>query len=243
MKLLGKNIIGYTFSGKENHSFHAVNPADNSISSTEYCIASDSDIESALDLATRAAPVLAKLPSEKKVLFLDKIAENILAAGDLLLITCQFETGLPESRIISERGRTISQIKMFSDYIRVCDSAEQMLRIARNLPGQLTITVFCQSEEELVQHTEFIDVIQTKAGRIVFNGVPTGVEVCSSMNHGGPFPASTDSRFTSVGTSSIKRWARPVAFQDCPVVLLPSELKPGNPLKIWRSVNGNTTRE
>ena len=80
-------------------------------------------------------------------------------------------------------------------------------------------------------------------GRIIFNGVPTGVEVCSSMTHGGPYPASTDSRFTAVGINSIKRWLRPVSYQDFPQSLLPDELKNDNPLNINRIVDGVVTKE
>ena len=77
----------------------------------------------------------------------------------------------------------------------------------------------------------------TRVGRIIFNGVPTGVEVCPSMVHGGPYPASTDSRFTAVGVNSIKRWVRPFSYQDWPNELLPDELKNENPLGISRLVN------
>ena len=78
--------------------------------------------------------------------------------------------------------------------------------------------------------------------QIIFNGVPTGVEVCESMTHGGPYPASTDSRFTAVGINSIKRWLRPVSYQDFPQSLLPDELKNDNPLNINRIVDGVVTR-
>ena len=82
---------------------------------------------------------------------------------------------------------------------------------------------------------------QNRVGRIIFNGVPTGVEVCPSMVHGGPYPSSTDSRFTAVGINSIKRWVRPFSFQDWPNNLLPDELKNENPLQISRAVNGSQT--
>ena len=77
----------------------------------------------------------------------------------------------------------------------------------------------------------------------MFNAVPTGVEVCASMQHGGPFPAATDARFTSVGTGAIKRFVRPVCFQDCPSSLLPLELKDENELKILRLINDSYTNE
>ena len=85
--------------------------------------------------------------------------------------------------------------------------------------------------------------LQERVGRIIFNGVPTGVEVCHSMLHGGPYPASTDSRFTSVGVDSIKRWVRPFSYQNWPNELLPDELKNENPLDLFRVVNGSLTKE
>ena len=82
-----------------------------------------------------------------------------------------------------------------------------------------------------------------KVGRIIFNGVPTGVEVCSSMQHGGPYPASSDSRFTSVGTAAIKRFVRPISYQSWPNDKLPYELQDGNPLNIWRLIDGKLTQD
>ena len=104
------------------------------------------------------------------------------------------------------------------------------------IPGQLTATIIGE-EEELIQYADFIQLVIEKAGRVIINGVPTGVEVCAAMHHGGPFPATTDSRFTSVGTDAIKRFVRPVSFQNFPDALLPAELKGSNPLGIWRLVN------
>lgn len=83
-----------------------------------------------------------------------------------------------------------------------------------------------------------VNALQNRVGRIIFNGVPTGVEVCPSMVHGGPYPASTDSRFTAVGIHSIKRWVRPFSYQNWPNELLPDELKDENPLQIQRTING-----
>jgi NADP-dependent aldehyde dehydrogenase len=80
------------------------------------------------------------------------------------------------------------------------------------------------------------------AGRVILNGPPTGVEVGNAINHGGPFPATSDSRFTSVGTSSIKRFVRPVCWQNWSEELLPDELKTDNPLKIWRLFNNEWTK-
>ena len=89
---------------------------------------------------------------------------------------------------------------------------------------------------------EIGEAVKNICGGFILNSVPTGVEVCLSMQHGGPFPASTDSRFSSVGTDGIKRFARPIAFQNWSNELLPDELKNENPLGIWRTVNGELTQ-
>lgn len=122
-----------------------------------------------------------------------------------------------------------------------CESAEELERIIANLEGQLTGTIISDNNE-IKEYPQVITALQNRVGRIIFNGVPTGVEVCPSMQHGGPYPASTDSRFTAVGTQSIKRWVRPFSFQDWPDDLLPNELKASNPLDITRSVNGVLTK-
>jgi NADP-dependent aldehyde dehydrogenase len=121
-------------------------------------------------------------------------------------------------------------------------SKEDLLTIAGKLKGQLTITVMA-NQEDLDNYRELISLLREKTGRLIFNGVPTGVEVCSSMNHGGPFPATTDSRYTSVGTAAIKRFARPISFQDMPDSILPNELKNNNPLGIWRHQDGDWTKD
>jgi NADP-dependent aldehyde dehydrogenase len=97
-------------------------------------------------------------------------------------------------------------------------------------------------DNDLTSNKDLIQLCQQKAGRLIFNGVPTGVEVCHSMHHGGPYPATTDSKFTSVGTGAIRRFVRPVAYQDFLTELLPDELKPDNPLNILRLVDGEYKR-
>jgi RNA polymerase sigma factor (sigma-70 family) len=110
--------------------------------------------------------------------------------------------------------------------------------IAEVLDGQLTITLWA-TRNELEGEEELLALLQRKSGRLLFGGVPTGVEVGFAMHHGGPFPATTDSRSTSVGVYAIKRFLRPLAFQDCPDPLLPEALKEGNPLGISRMVDGH----
>lgn len=121
-----------------------------------------------------------------------------------------------------------------------CKNSEELETIINYLEGQLTGTVLGE-KEELEKYSSVIDALQNRVGRIIFNGVPTGVEVCPAMLHGGPYPSSTDSRFTAVGLHSVKRWVRPFSFQSWPNELLPAELKNNNPLGITRFVNGLNT--
>jgi NADP-dependent aldehyde dehydrogenase len=117
-----------------------------------------------------------------------------------------------------------------------------LLALLRGLEGQLTATVH-GTAEDLAGARVLLDVLCGIAGRVVFNGYPTGVEVSHAMHHGGPYPATSDTRFTSVGTAAILRFARPVCFQGCPAALLPAELRDDNPLGILRLVEGRQTRE
>lgn len=117
------------------------------------------------------------------------------------------------------------------------DDKAQLLDIARQLSGHLTATIHA-TEKDLEEYTGLIRILEQKVGRLIINGYPTGVEVTHAMVHGGPYPATTDSRTTSVGTDAIKRFARPVCYQGFPQSLLPQELQDDNPLKIWRMVNG-----
>jgi NADP-dependent aldehyde dehydrogenase len=127
----------------------------------------------------------------------------------------------------------------FAIIVQVDDTSE-LETIVQGLEGQLTGTVLGE-ESELKEYSGVVEALKDRVGRLIFNGVPTGVEVCPSMVHGGPFPASTDSRFTAVGIHAIKRWGRPVAYQSWPDTELPDALKNSNPLGISRLINGETT--
>ena len=118
-----------------------------------------------------------------------------------------------------------------------CLSETEMQQALHSLHGQLTGTIY-GTEKEISANASLIETLQSKVGRLIFNGVPTGVEVSHAMVHGGPFPSTSDSRHTSVGADAIKRFVRPVCWQDCPDEFLPPELKRNNPLKIMRKVNG-----
>ena len=123
-----------------------------------------------------------------------------------------------------------------------CDNIQQLNKIIHDLEGQLTGTILNSDLKELETFKEVIENLKNKVGRLVYNNVPTGVEVCSGMTHGGPFPASSDSKFTSVGLTAVKRWVRPVTFQDWPDALLPVALQDKNPLDITRTVNDILTK-
>lgn len=123
-----------------------------------------------------------------------------------------------------------------------CRDMQEMKAVAEKMEGQLTATIMAM-EKEIPANDSLVESIKNICGRLILNGVPTGVEVCLSMQHGGPFPASTDSRFTSVGADGIRRFARPVAFQNWPDHLLPDELKNNNPLQIWRTIDNIPTKD
>jgi alpha-ketoglutaric semialdehyde dehydrogenase len=121
-------------------------------------------------------------------------------------------------------------------------SRDQILAIAHSLDGHLTATIH-GTEQDLHDFADLIAILENKVGRLVFNGFPTGVEVCHAMVHGGPYPSTSDGRSTSVGTQAIFRFTRPVCYQGFPDEALPQELKNANPLGIWRMVDGQMTRE
>ncbi len=123
----------------------------------------------------------------------------------------------------------------------VCHNTRQLMQALQSLKGQLTTTVIA-TEKDVADYNAVIELQQTLAGRILLNGAPTGVEVCASMVHGGPYPATSDARFTSVGTSAIKRWVRPLCYQNFTQPMLPDELKNENPLGIMRLVNDSYTK-
>lgn len=114
-----------------------------------------------------------------------------------------------------------------------CKDLAQLATVIQHLEGQLTAT-FMATETELQANDDIVEALRNISGRLIFNGVPTGVEVCYAMHHGGPFPSCTDARFTSVGPDAIKRFVRPASYQSFPDSLLPAELQDANPLNIWR---------
>ena len=126
--------------------------------------------------------------------------------------------------------------------IVICKSFSQLQQILHTLEGQLTVTIHGSSDDTALV-TDILHLVTLKAGRVIYGGYPTGVEVGHAMQHGGPFPATTDGRSTSVGTAAIYRFVRPVAFQDFPDHMLPEALQNDNPLQISRLINGGWTKD
>lgn len=120
----------------------------------------------------------------------------------------------------------------------ICKDAEELTAVLKSLEGQLTATIHSGGGDAVFVRS-IAQLVAQKSGRVIYGGYPTGVEVCHSMQHGGPFPATSFSASTSVGSAAIVRFARPVAYQDFPDDLLPDALKNSNPLAIPRLVNGN----
>jgi NADP-dependent aldehyde dehydrogenase len=126
--------------------------------------------------------------------------------------------------------------------IVLAENAAELAACAAALEGQLTATVHGNAAD-LAAAQPLLAALERIAGRVVINGFPTGVEVCPAMNHGGPYPATTDTRFTSVGTAAIFRFARPVCYQSFPDAVLPSALQNANPLGLVRLVDGKPTQD
>jgi NADP-dependent aldehyde dehydrogenase len=176
---------------------------------------------------------------------------NALSQNDVETIAVSgtepvFNQGTPTIASASAQAfinNPILHLEVFGPYSIVikCKDMAEMVDVAKHIEGQLTATLMA-TEDDILDHKELVDLVKNICGRFILNGVPTGVEVCLSMQHGGPFPATTDSRFTSVGADGIKRFARPICYQNWPNELLPPELKNDNPLKIWRTVNNELTR-
>jgi NADP-dependent aldehyde dehydrogenase len=141
---------------------------------------------------------------------------------------------------ISNRGL---HEEVFGPFTLLIDanSFTELQSALKALEGQLTATLHATAAD-LADAADLLHILERKAGRVVINGFPTGVEVCPSMHHGGPYPATTDSRYTSVGTAAIQRWSRPICYQSFPPDLLPIELRDENPRGVMRILNGQLTR-
>jgi len=181
----------------------------------------------------------------------NKTEEMMKEAGVTLVQSAEEEANAGEGRayIAKASGRDfINNSKLHEEVfgpfslIIECTDQDELQKCLDNLSGQLTTTIIGE-EDEINDYRNLLNDLREKAGRVIFNGVPTGVEVCPAMNHGGPYPATTDSRFTAVGIHSIKRFLRPLSFQDAPDSYLPEALKRANPMNLSRLINGEVSRD
>ncbi|MEE4217620.1 MAG: aldehyde dehydrogenase (NADP(+)) [Xanthomonadales bacterium] len=170
-------------------------------------------------------------------------------AGVEWLNEAEFETGsmTPPNAVFRVPADVFLQEKRLSEEVFgpvtllvACRDEAQMLAVAESLDGNLTASIHAGEDPGL--EAQLMDLLADKVGRVICNGYPTGVEVCPSQQHGGPYPSSSLSWSTSVGADAIVRFARFVAYQDTPGPLLPDALKNSNPLGIYRRVNGKMTR-
>jgi NADP-dependent aldehyde dehydrogenase len=167
-----------------------------------------------------------------------RVAQAATAAGDLeALPVVARTTGV----YFLENAHFEEEVFGPFSLVVVCEDMQELAAVLKRLKGQLTTTAMATTAD-LLSYRSVIALQQTLAGRIIINNVPTGVEVCAAMVHGGPYPATTDARFTSVGLSAIQRWVRPLCFQNFPDELLPAELQQQNPLHIWRLMNNEWKR-
>ncbi len=186
---------------------------------------------------------IAKAFSVKKETALTQNDVEVIAISEIELKENQ---GLPTVATATGQAflnNPVLHQEVFGPYSLVirCKDMNEMTEVAKQLEGQLTSTLMA-TEPDLKNNDELVEAVKNICGRFILNSVPTGVEVCLSMHHGGPFPATTDSRFTSVGADGIKRFARPLCFQNWSNDLLPEELKNENPLNIWRTINNELTK-
>ena len=160
---------------------------------------------------------------------LQEVAERngveLVGKGPTSSGSCDAEAGLLAADARRFIDDPVLQAEIFgpSTLLVECDDLEQLLQVASVLEGQLTATIHA-TENELADHPQLLARLEDRVGRLIFNGFPTGVEVGESMHHGGPWPATTDSRWTSVGMSALERFQRPVCWQGFPESLLPGDL-------------------
>ncbi|GAB3379229.1 aldehyde dehydrogenase (NADP(+)) [Massilia agri] len=165
---------------------------------------------------------------------------RLVAQGSTEGIGCAAQAALYEVDAGAFIGNPDLQDEIFGPAALVVrfETEEQMLQAAEQLHGQLTATVHVKQADHALA-AKLLPILERKAGRVLFNGFPTGVEVSHAMVHGGPFPATSDSRSTSVGATAIDRFLRPVCYQNLPAELLPEALRDDNPLRLARVLDGD----
>jgi NADP-dependent aldehyde dehydrogenase len=169
------------------------------------------------------------------------LAEGARAEGSSAAATVQASLFVADYKDLAENEELAQEIFGPTTVVVGYQDRQQLLAVAEQLEGHLTATLQ-GDESELADYVDLIDILTRKVGRLILNTYPTGVELCHAMVHGGPFPATSDGRSTSVGTQAIYRFTRLVCYQSFPDAALPDELKSSNPLGIMRMIDGERTR-
>ena len=193
---------------------------------------------------TMLHPGIAKAYAEKRTAALAQAAVNTVAVA---AAQPRENQGVPTIATATAEAffkNPLLHQEVFGPYSLIirCPDVASLTRAAQHLEGQLTASLMA-TDEDLANHAALIDAVHEIGGRLILNGVPTGVRVALAMQHGGPFPATTDSRYTSVGGDAIKRWVRPLAYQSWSDGALPEALQNSNPLGLWRMVNNELTQK
>ncbi|MDA2891901.1 aldehyde dehydrogenase (NADP(+)) [Mycolicibacterium sp. BiH015] len=195
--------------------------------------------------ASPAAPMLTPTIARNYTSGVEALSQEaeLIVRGQAGSETCG-QAALFTTDAASFLGSEALQAEVFgsSSLIVRCADADEVRAVADRIEGQLTVTVHAD-DSDLDAAAELLPVLELKAGRILFGGWPTGVEVSHAMVHGGPFPATSDSRSTSVGSRAIERFLRPVCYQNVPKSLLPSAIADGNPDKLWRRIDGQLRQD
>jgi NADP-dependent aldehyde dehydrogenase len=188
-------------------------------------------------------PGISKNYHEKRKAALAQTGVETLVVAEQVPAQDQGEATVASATAEAYLNNPILHQEVFGPYSLVirCKNIQEMIVVARRTEGQLTCTLMA-TNEDVMEHSALVQAVKHICGRFILNGVPTGVEVCYSMQHGGPYPSTTDSRFTAVGPDGMKRFARPISYQNWPNEVLPDELKDENPLHVWRIVDNELKR-
>jgi NADP-dependent aldehyde dehydrogenase len=209
----------------------------------------DTFIASARDALTASAPAAMLTPRIAETY--RQGVEALAAEADLIArgsadnapsVSCQAALFSTDAASLLRSEALQAEVFGASGLVVRCVDVDEMARVAAEIEGQLTATVHAD-DSDVDQAAALLPTLELKAGRILFNGWPTGVDVGHAMVHGGPYPATSDSRTTSVGSRAIERFLRPVCYQDAPKSLLPSAIADGNPDGLWRRIDGELTRD
>jgi NADP-dependent aldehyde dehydrogenase len=165
-----------------------------------------------------------------------KGVQRLAAGGSADPGTAACSIFVADVELLSQQPSLADELFGPASLVLRCDRVEQMVECARHLEGHLTATIH-GTEQELRDHAALVRLLQRRVGRVIFNGFPTGIEVCAAMHHGGPYPATGHSGFTSIGPAAIYRFVKPTCYQNFPDACLPPELQNANPLGITRLVD------